>query len=175
MNFNVLNGISVLDNYILFIIRKYIQNKYLDKVMWLMTTMGNGGAIWVLISIILILNVQYREVGNITLLTLLLSTIISEGIIKHIVKRIRPCNNENNFNLLISKPISYSFPSGHTVSSFAVASVLSSYFVQYSLIFMGIASLIALSRIYLHVHYPSDIIAGILIGVLCSKLIFLTL
>lgn len=175
MNFNVLKRINIFDNYILLIIKKYIQNKYLDKLMWFMTTMGNGGIIWISISIILILGGQYREVGNIILLTLAVSTIIGEGIIKHIVKRIRPCNHENSFNLLISKPISYSFPSGHTVSSFAVASVLSTYFAQYSLIFMGIAFLIALSRIYLYVHYPSDVAAGMLIGVLCSKLILVIL
>ena len=62
-----------------------------------------------------------------------------------------------------------------TISSFAVAEVLSMYFSQYKLIFMGIAFLIAFSRIYLYVHYPTDVIAGIIIGILCSKLIFIVL
>lgn len=64
---------------------------------------------------------------------------------------------------------------GHTVSSFAVAEVLSMYFTQYKLTFIAIAFLIALSRVYLYVHYPSDIIAGIIVGILCSRVIFIVL
>lgn len=82
---------------------------------------------------------------------------------------------QDNFSLLISKPTSYSFPSGHTLSSFAVAETLSTYFVHYKFIFMAIALMIALSRLYLCVHYPTDVIAGIIIGILCSKFIFIIL
>jgi len=67
------------------------------------------------------------------------------------------------------------FPSGHTLSSFAVAEIMSMYFQQYRLIFIAIAFLIALSRIYLYVHYPTDVIAGMIIGILCSKIIFIFL
>ena len=73
------------------------------------------------------------------------------------------------------KPISYSFPSGHTLSSFAAAEMLSLYFTQYRLVFMSIAFLIALSRLYLYVHYPTDVIAGFILGLLCSKIIFIIL
>nr|WP_306301447.1 phosphatase PAP2 family protein [Clostridium arbusti] len=94
---------------------------------------------------------------------------------KQLVRRIRPCNNGSEIKLLIEKPRSYSFPSGHTISSFAVAEVLSVYFTEYRLIFIGIAFLIALSRLYLYVHYPTDVIAGIIFGLLCSKLVFIIL
>ncbi|MBV7271666.1 phosphatase PAP2 family protein [Clostridiaceae bacterium UIB06] len=164
-----------LDNYILFAIKKYMQNKYLDRLMPIVTSIGNLGFIWIVIAMVLILDKPYRLIGNIVILTLIISTIIGEGIVKHIVRRVRPCGCENNVSLLISKPISYSFPSGHTLSSFAVAEVLSMYFSQYKLIFIGIAFLIALSRLYLYVHYPTDVIAGIIIGIFCSKLIFIIL
>lgn len=172
---NIWKKINIFDNYILFAIKKYMQNKYLDRLMPIVTSMGNLGVIWIMIAMALMLNKPYRLIGNIVMLTLILSTIVGEGIVKHIVRRVRPCNFQNNVSLLIAKPLSYSFPSGHTLSSFAAAEVLSMYFSQYKLIFMGIAFLIAISRIYLYVHYPTDVIAGVVIGILCSKLIFIIL
>lgn len=164
--------INMLDNYILLIIKKYIKNKYLDILMPIITIMGNLGLIWIIIAFGLFFNKPYKVIGEIILITLVISTIIGEGIVKHLVRRIRPCNDISDINLLITKPMSYSFPSGHTLSSFAIAEVLSVSFNKYSLIFIGMASLIALSRLYLYVHYPTDIIGGIALGLLCSKLVF---
>ncbi|OAA90292.1 phosphatase PAP2 family protein [Clostridium ljungdahlii] len=175
MHLNILRKIDMFDNYILFSIKKYVQNKYLDMLMPIVTNMGNLGIVWIIIAIILILDKPYRIIGSVVILTLIVSTIAGEGIVKHIVRRTRPCNQQNSLNMLISKPISYSFPSGHTLSSFAAAEVLSMYFTEYKLIFIGIAFLIALSRMYLYVHYPTDVIAGVILGILCSKLIFIIL
>lgn len=173
MYLNIPHKINNLDNYILVTINKYLKNKYLDRLMPLITSMGNLGAVWILIAVFLLLDKPFNKVGGIIILTLIISTLIGEGIIKHIVRRVRPCENHNKDRLLIKKPISYSFPSGHTLSSFAVAEVLSVYFVQYKLLFMTIAFLIALSRIYLYVHYPTDVLAGIIIGFMCSKIVFI--
>lgn len=167
--------VNTFDNYILSVIRRNIKNRYLDRLMPIITAMGNLGIIWILIAGALMINKEYRLIGNIVLLTLVFSTLIGEGIVKHIVRRVRPCNNKNNINLLIARPLSYSFPSGHTLSSFAVAEVLSMYFNQYKIVFLGVAFLIALSRLYLYVHYPTDVIAGVIIGIICSKLIFIIL
>lgn len=173
MYLNFLKRINKFDNYILCSIKKYLQNKYLNILMRIITSMGNLGGIWIVVAGIILLNDKHNLSGYMVILTLIISTIIGEGIIKNIVKRVRPCNRCDNINLLISKPLSYSFPSGHALSSFAVAGVLSMYYVQYRLIFMGLALLIALSRIYLQVHYPTDIIAGIVLGTLCSKFILI--
>lgn len=175
MYLKVLRRVNVFDNYVLYAIKKHMQNKYLDRLMLIATSMGNFGAIWIIKAVILILDEPYRIIGSIVILTLIISTIVGEGIVKHTIRRSRPCNYKDNINLLIAKPISYSFPSGHTLSSFAVAEVLSRYFSQYNLIFIGIAFLIALSRLYLYVHYPTDVIAGVIIGTLCSKLVFMIL
>jgi len=166
--------INSVDNYILFFIRKYLKNKYLDILMPFTTRLGNLGFIWIVMAIILMLDKPYRAIGNSVILTLLLGTAMGEGIVKHVVRRVRPCKYKS-YNLLIEMPITYSFPSGHALSSFAVAEVLSMSFGQYKFIFMGIAFLIAFSRLYLDVHYPTDVIAGIIIGILCSKLIFIIL
>ena len=175
MYLNIEKRIDKFDNYILFIIEKYVHNRYLDIMMPIVTFMGNLGIIWVVIAITLIVDKPYRVIGNSIILTLIISTIIGEGIVKHIVRRVRPCNRQDNISLLSLKPISYSFPSGHTLSSFAAAEMLSMYFTQYRLVFMSMAFLIAVSRLYLHVHYPTDVIAGFIIGVLCSKIIFIIL
>ncbi|WP_309452169.1 phosphatase PAP2 family protein [Clostridium sp.] len=139
------------------------------------TILGNLGIIWIVMAVALLLDKPYRIIGNYVLITLIISTAIGEGIVKHLVRRFRPFNKINDVKLLIKKPLTYSFPSGHTLSSFAVASVLSVFFTEYAVIFIGIAFLIALSRIYLYVHYPTDVIGGIIFGILCSKLIFIIL
>ncbi|WP_342356973.1 phosphatase PAP2 family protein [Clostridium algidicarnis] len=100
-----------------------------------------------------------------------LSTILGEGILKHVVHRMRPSSDINVINILIAKPLSYSFPSGHTTSSFAVAGVLSKHFKKYAVGFFALASLIAFSRLYLYVHYPTDVLVGIILGLLCSWVI----
>jgi undecaprenyl-diphosphatase len=175
MYLSICTKINTFDNYVLAVINKYLKNKYLDRLMPVITCTGNLGMIWIVMSITLMLNKPYRLIGNMVMLTLIISTIVGEGIVKHIVRRIRPCNHQNNVNLLIKKPLSYSFPSGHTLSSFAVADIMSMHFEKYKLIFIAIAFLIALSRLYLYVHYPTDVIAGIIIGIVCSKLIFIIL
>lgn len=173
MHLNISKKINKFDMYILFILKKYIQNKYLDILMPIVTSLGNLGVIWIVMAIVLLLDKPYRMIGNMVLITLIISTVIGEGIIKHLVRRFRPCSKVNDVKLLIKKPLSYSFPSGHTLSSFAAASVLSAFFTEYGLVFIGIAFLIALSRIYLYVHYPTDVIAGVIFGLLCSKLVFI--
>lgn len=167
--------INRFDTYILLFIKKYFHNKYLDILMPIITCLGNVGIIWILLAVYLLLDKPYRMVGAIVLITLIVGTAFGEGIVKHLVRRSRPCYGENNTNLLISKPITYSFPSGHTLSSFAAAEILSSYFIQYKYIFFILAILIALSRLYLYVHYPTDVIAGIVFGLLCSKLVIFML
>lgn len=160
-----------LDNYLFGIMKQYLQSKTLDVCMPAVTALGNLGLIWILISIYLYSNKDLRTMGRIVIFTLVISTIIGEGLLKHIFRRSRPCLEEEDTELLISKPMSYSFPSGHALSSFAEAGVLSLYFSQYAIIFFTIASLIALSRVYLLVHYPTDVIAGMVFGLLCSKLV----
>lgn len=164
--------INTIDLYILSFITKRCKNRYLDITMPIVTKMGNLGLVWILMGLALIADRPYRAIGNLVLLTLIISTAFGEGIVKHIVKRVRPCELMNSM-LLIDRPITYSFPSGHTFSSFAVAEVLSMYFYHYRPLFLGLAILIAFSRLYLNVHYPTDVMAGIVLGIICSKIIFM--
>lgn len=157
------------DTFILKQIRDKISNPVLDKIMVVFTMLGEFGAVWSLLGIALIIESKYRIIGLMILATLIFTTIMGEGIIKHLVKRSRPCKDMTQNDLVVRKPSTYSFPSGHTASSFAVANVLFACFTSVGVVFLIIASLIAFSRMYLYVHYPTDIIAGIALGLLCSQ------
>ncbi|OPJ63846.1 phosphatase PAP2 family protein [Clostridium oryzae] len=154
------------DAAILLFIKNNMHSYLMDKTMIFMTRLGNGGLIWFVICILLILSKRYRRAGFTALTALVITTILGEGIIKHIVRRARPFTNIEDMKLLIARPISYSFPSGHTGASFAAATVLSKYFKKYSLFIFVLAVLIAFSRLYLYVHYPTDVLAGVILGII---------
>lgn len=88
--------------------------------------------------------------------------------------RPRPCTINPNVSLLIPKPQDYSFPSGHTATTFAIVSVLC-LLKQKNLFIISLIVLakIAFSRMYLYVHFPSDIIGGIFVGILCGFISYL--
>ncbi len=159
------------DNSILLYIKDNMHGIIMDKIMVISTYLGNGGFIWVIIIAILITSKKYRKIGFMALGALILSTILGEEILKNAVKRVRPSEDIPAWNLLIAKPLSYSFPSGHTTSSFAVAGVLAKYFKPYAFGFLGLAALIGFSRLYLYVHYPTDILAGVVLGLMCSGIV----
>lgn len=158
-----------LDQTILFFIQTNFHFPILDKIMVLFSTAGDKGVIWILLSFLLLMNKKTRSIGMVTLGVLILSTIMGEGIFKHIFQRPRPYANFPSISLLIDKSSAYSFPSGHTTSSFAVAYVINKYLKRFAPWVWMSAITIAFSRIYLFMHYPSDILAGMILGLLCGK------
>lgn len=168
---SILEFIQNIDYEVLTLIQKYFKCIFMDNFMVFITTLGNRGLIWVIISLVLMIKEKYRKIGLYALLALLLVTILGEVVLKNIVGRVRPFESVEGIELLINKPVSFSFPSGHTASSFAMAGVLGEKIKKYRIPFYILASLIAFSRVYLFVHNPSDIIAGIVLGFLCSSFI----
>ena len=125
-----------------------------DVLMPFITSFGNGGVIWIVLTVIL-----------------LLDGIFCNLLLKNLVRRIRPCDINDAVRLLIPYPSDYSFPSGHTAVSFAAASAL--YFAGEKYLWKAalvLAAFIAFSRMYLYVHYPTDILGGALLGILCGYL-----
>jgi undecaprenyl-diphosphatase len=153
------------------LIHDYSQNYILDKIMPFITSLGNLGLVWIVISIILISNKKYRSIGLMCISALILNTILGEGILKHLFERQRPFVSMPTIHLLIDKPTSFSFPSGHTSTSFAVAGIIWSQLKKYRVYVVLLACLIAFSRLYLFVHYPSDILGGIVQGLVCAKIV----
>jgi undecaprenyl-diphosphatase len=84
--------------------------------------------------------------------------------------RIRPCDINTAISLLISRPLDYSFPSGHTMSSFAAAMVLFLTNKKIGIPALILAAFISLSRLYLYVHFPTDVLAGAVLGILFAHL-----
>lgn len=160
--------INLIDISILRFIREYFSSPLMDSVMVLITKLGDRGFIWIAIGVILLISKKYRKIGFTMLIALAITSIIGEGIIKNIIQRPRAFITFPDVEIIIRPPLSYSFPSGHTASSFAAAVVLGYYIKNLKVLFYFFAALVAFSRIYLFVHYPSDIIAGILLGIVCS-------
>lgn len=114
-----------------------------------------------------------RKYGLAMLVGLCIDVIVCNGLLKNLVARTRPCDVNTAIQLLISHPTDYSFPSGHTAASFTAVAAL--YFsgdkkIWKAAIVLGI--LIAFSRMYLYVHYPTDILGGLLLGITSAYLAY---
>ena len=152
-------------------INSHYQSKIMDNIMKFFTYLGNLGLLWIGISILFILRNKSRKIGVVLICALILTSLLGEGLIKHIVKRKRPFIKMNICDqLIIGTPSTYSFPSGHTASSFAVSAVFIAISSKISIIIIIISTLIALSRIYLKVHYVSDVIGGAILGLFCGTI-----
>jgi len=168
----MLNSLKKIDIKILDFIDRYIRCALLDKVMPIITSIGDGGLVWIFVSIYLICSSSYKTEGYMVITSLILVTILGEGVIKHLIRRSRPFISIKGKTSLISRPMTYSFPSGHSASSFAVAGIFIIMNSRISVYIILIASLIAFSRLYLNVHYPTDVLTGIILGFLCSVLVY---
>ena len=148
-----------------------IQFPVLDKIMIFFTSLGNSGIIWIVIGIALVLRKETRRLGILLLTALFITAVLGEGFLKNLIKRERPFETVNGLKLLIPAPTSYSFPSGHTASSFAAFGIF--YFMnsKYKWYVLVLASFIAVSSIYLNVHNTTDIIGGVLLGLTVSYII----
>ena len=158
------------DYLILEYIRLKIKNPIMDKIMVWITRLGDLDALWIVIALIFLSIDRFDKYGITILISLILSGLIGNLILKNIFKRKRPFDTKEIEELLISRPKDHSFPSGHTMASIAAAYVIFSADIVLGIIFMIIALLIAFSRMYLYVHYPTDVIVGAIIGILLGKL-----
>lgn len=147
-----------------------IHSSLLDSIMVFITSLGNSGIIWIAISIIFIFTKKYRRCGITMALALLFSFILGNVILKNIFERARPSWVDSSVTLLIKNPRDYSFPSGHSFASFAGATAIFIYHKKEGIVALILAALIAFSRLYLFVHYPSDVIFGSLFGVIAATI-----
>lgn len=163
--------IQNIDTAILMFIHNNFTSPLLDSFMPAITSIGNAGCIWIVLCLILLLSKRHRKYGFMLAGALILCLLIGNVGLKPLIARERPFNFNDAITLLISTPLDYSFPSGHTMSSFASAAILYYMNKKVGIAAYVLASVIAFSRLYLYVHYPSDVLAGVLIGILIARIV----
>ena len=167
---NLLNTLAVsFDLPILDWIQNTLQCGFLDTVMPLITVLGDGGAFWIACAVLMMLLKKYRKTGFSAGLALIFGLLLCNIFLKPTVARIRPYDFQEQMgviiNLLIDKEHSFSFPSGHTIASFEAATAILLRHKKLGTAAMILAILIAFSRMYLYVHYPTDVIVPVFLGI----------
>lgn len=145
-------------------IQEHLRSGIMDFLMVVITRIGNYGIFWISLGLLLTAQKKYRRTGITVLAALGTEYLLCEHLLKPLVGRIRPCDINTGVQLLIGNPHEYSFPSGHAASSFAAATVLYRRGFRWKKWLMLLAVLIAFSRLYLYVHFPTDVLAGAAIG-----------
>ena len=165
----MVDALLKMDGEILLFIQDHIRQEWMDWFWKAVTHLGDGGVFWILLGIILLFSKKTRPAGVAALLALLVGALITNVCLKNFVARIRPYEVVEGLRLMIERQRDYSFPSGHTAASFA--SVTALYLAGEKKMWkvaLVLAVLIALSRLYLYVHYPTDVLGGMLLGCLAG-------
>ena len=158
---------------VLFYIQDNIRNDFLTPIMRVITHLGHYGIFWIALVLILLIFKRTRKAAFTAAIALLITSVLVNLIIKPSVARIRPYDAYPALIPLVDRLSDFSFPSGHTANGFAVAFVLFWMLPKkYSVWLVVLNALIALTRLYVCVHYPTDIIAGFLIGLAVSRLVW---
>ena len=151
-------------------IAENIHCAFLDTVMPLITMLGDAGIFWIALSVLFLLFPKYRKVGLGMGAALLMGVLVCNVTMKPLFARIRPYDYQlehfgRTIQLLVATPHAFSFPSGHTLASFEAATVLLINNRKLGIPAMILAVLIAFSRLYLYVHYPTDVIFSVFMGI----------
>lgn len=159
MEFSVLNKIQEL-----------FKSPFMDKAMTFITSLGDAGMIWIICAVICLCFRKTRKMGITVSLALIFGLIIGNGVLKNVFFRTRPYDTAGyeamRDSLLVEKLHDGSFPSGHTLASFEAAVTIFMYKKPLGTAALALAVLIAFSRLYLFVHFPTDVIAGMILGTL---------
>jgi len=146
-------------------LQEHVRSDALDVVMPLITKLGSYGIVWIIIIIYLWTKKKYRKDGLILAVALIIGLLIGNITLKPLIRRTRPYDVNTAFELLIPEQVDFSFPSGHSLSSFAAATVLFLTNKKLGIPAIMLASSIAFSRLYLYVHYLSDVVGGSIMGI----------
>ncbi len=171
MFFSMRDGVFNIEDDILLFIQNNIRSKELDMFFKFITTLGDKGILWCSLAVMLAASSKYRTAGIKLGTAQAIGAVITNIATKNTVRRPRPFDLIEELEPLISAPTDWSFPSGHTTSSIAAGTILLLKMPKkYGIPAFILGLLISLSRIYVGVHYPSDVAAGAAAGVIAAVL-----
>lgn len=154
-------------------LQESVRTPWLNSVMLFITSWGDNGFLAITTCLSLVLFKRTRHIGELSILSLSLNVLLTNVVLKNLFARVRPYEVIKELTLLTRIPHDYSFPSGHTSSAFAVAGILYTFCPKIiGIPALIIAALIGFSRLYIGIHYPSDVIIGALVGILCSYVVY---
>ncbi len=162
----MIEAITQFDFAILDWITAHLKCAFLDVVMPIITMLGDKGIFWIAVAVIFVFTKKYRKVGIMMGFAFIFGVLIGNALLKPIVARIRPYDIRTGIDLLVKALSDFSFPSGHTLVCFEAATVLMlTERKKFGIAALIIAFLVAFSRLYLYVHYPTDVFAGMILGI----------
>lgn len=167
-------AISVFDFKLLLWVQENVRTPILSAFFIPFTTIGNAGFLFIFIGVVLSFFKKTRRAGLTLLISLALSFILNDLTVKNIIQRARPYNSYSQIIPLVPPPGKYSFPSGHTAAAFS--SMVTLFFTKkkYAIPGLILAVIMGLSRIYVGVHYPSDVLCGAILGSVVAVIVSLT-
>ena len=162
-----------IDTAVFYFINNSLANPVTDSFMAFITNSKNWIILYVIVWFYLVIKGGKKGivVGILILICILISDQLSSNLIKNYFQRVRPCNTLPHVHLLVGCINSYSFPSSHAVNNFAAATFFTYFYPGYKYVLFIGAFLIAISRVFCGVHYPSDMLVGILIGIIVGLFI----
>lgn len=168
--------LNFIQNIDIFIIKQFynfqhsLNSKLLSSILIFFTNLGNHGLVWIAITLFLLSTKKYRKIGYLAIISLIINAIIVNVILKNLTHRARPFTEISDIILLVKTPKDFSFPSGHTSASFTMVYIFYKHLKKYFPAVLITSIIIAFSRLYLTVHFPSDVLAGLLIGLFAGFL-----
>lgn len=169
------NKLKRFDDIFIELINRKMRNRYFDYIMYRITHLGGAPfSAFVLFALLFFGDNTFKNIGIEIFISLSISQVIVHSL-KILLSRERPYNILEQLNTFGINLKDYSFPSGHSAASFSIATTLALNIPKISVVVFTIAIIIGISRIYLGVHYPTDVAAGIIIGFLTSLFVYLYL
>lgn len=139
-----------------------------DKLMVLVTSLGDHGLFWILLGLVLFAIPRTRLMGGCMLASIAIGFLLGNVVLKNLAARERPCWLDPTVQLLVRVPKDYSFPSGHTLVSFEGAVTIFLFNRKWGIPALMLAVLIGFSRLYLFVHFPTDVLGGAVLGIVIA-------
>ena len=160
-------ALKKLDKKITYFMQNELSHPVLDKVMLFFTYLGNYCSIWLVVFAYFYFG-GHRHYAYLMFIALLLTNAVNNGLLKGVFRRKRPFEQYEDITTFIDDPFGSSFPSGHSATSFSAAVIILNFNLLWGLLALFVAGGVAFSRLYLRVHFFSDVMCGVLTGTLCS-------